>query len=135
MPSKIAKPQFSRGEMLHSVAFQGAELVNTPLTQGCDRWRDLALIVPESRRSQHASAARLFVSLEPMTLAAETCRARFFFGAITAVESAAWMLQDTQRLATNCLPDRSHDLAQTFARGAALGPPTNAQMTATTPRL
>jgi hypothetical protein len=62
-------------------------------------------------------------------------RVRFFFRASSAVESAAWMLQDTQRLATNCEPDRLHDLAQTFARGAALGPPTNTQMTATTPRL
>jgi serine/threonine protein kinase len=57
--------------------------------------------------------------------------ARIFWHA--ALESA--VVKDTQRLATNCLPDRSHDLAQTFARGAALGPPTNAQMTAITPRL
>src|SRR5687768_9465792 len=57
------------------------------------------------------------------------------FWCIATVESAMSMLPDTQRLATNCLPNRSHDLAQTFARGAALGPSTNAQMTATTPRL
>jgi hypothetical protein len=35
------------------------------------------LIVPPPRRSQQPAAARLFTSLEPMTVAAETCRADF----------------------------------------------------------